>query len=96
MVDPLTQPDWNVMGRILEALWRNQGPLRPTQLQVASSTNYTQFERYLEFMAGHGLLSTRDDAEGGTWVELTVKGYEVHRLLVVRMRELLSGGTGRP
>jgi predicted transcriptional regulator len=55
------QPDLRVMHRILKALHDAGGSCPPTRLQLESRTNYTQLERYLEFMATLGLVTVGDD-----------------------------------
>jgi hypothetical protein len=41
MTEGIIRPDFRVVVRILEALWKNGGPMRPTPLQQASGTNVT-------------------------------------------------------
>jgi predicted transcriptional regulator len=91
-LNELVRPDLRVVARILGALWEHQRPLRPTQLQQAARTNYTQFSRYLELLAERGLVTVGTDAEGDTWVELTAKGYEAHQFLLKGIRDLLANG----
>jgi DNA-binding MarR family transcriptional regulator len=54
------------MYRILKTLHEAGGSSRPTQLQLGSHTNYTQLERYLEFMETLGLITVRDDPATGS------------------------------
>ncbi|HEV2429697.1 MAG TPA: winged helix-turn-helix domain-containing protein [Thermoplasmata archaeon] len=90
MPDPIQRPDFRVVLRILEVLWRNATPMRRTRLQQASGTNYTQFERYLDLLVARGLVELRAGDEGGVSVALTPKGFEAHQFLVKGLRDLFS------
>ena len=90
MSSPLERPDIRVVARILEALWKNNGPMRPTQLQQASGTNYSQFERYLDLLRERGLVDV-SDLEQGALIRLTVRGEQAHSFLVRAVSLLLSG-----
>ena len=84
------RPDLRVVGRILETLWRHSEPMRPTALQQASATNYTQFSRYLDFLAARGLVVVREDDHGGRWVALSARGQEAHAFLVTGLTRLFA------
>jgi predicted transcriptional regulator len=90
MSSTLERPDIRVVSRILEALWKSGGPLRPTQLQQASGTNYSQFQRYLEFLRNRELLEVIE-VDGNSRIRLTPKGVEAHAFLVQLISTLLSG-----
>lgn len=92
------RPDLRVVGRILETLWRHAEPMRPTALQQASATNYTQFSRYLDFLVERGLVVVREDDRGGRWVSLSERGQEAHAFLVTGLSRLFAaeGSHGRP
>jgi len=92
-VDDLQRPDLRVVARILGALWENQRSMRPTQLQQAARTNYTQFSRYLELLVSRGLVLVRTDEEGGQWIELTRQGYDAHQFLMKGIHDLLTHRT---
>jgi len=64
--------------------------MRPTQLQQAARTNYTQFSRYLDLLASRGLVLVRTDETGGQWIELTRHGYEAHQFLMQGIHDLLT------
>jgi predicted transcriptional regulator len=90
MTGGMYRPDFRVVARILEALGRSGRPMRPTQLQQASGTNYTQFRRYLDLLRERGMV-TVDEGTGpdsGT-IRLTSKGEEAHRFLIQMISELL-------
>ncbi len=89
-MDDLQRPDLRVVARILGALWEHQRSMRPTQLQQAARTNYTQFSRYLNLLVSRGLLFVRTDDGGGQWIELTRQGYEAHQFLMKGIHDLLA------
>lgn len=64
--------------------------MRPTQLQQAARTNYTQFARYLEELEKHGLVSVETDPHGSRWLTLTPKGVEAYGFLVRALRGVLE------
>jgi predicted transcriptional regulator len=85
----IERPDLRVVVRILEALGRSGRPHRPTQLQQASGTNYSQFQRYLDLLVSRGLLVVHPPPD--RFIELTPKGREAHRFLVYTLSVLLPG-----
>lgn len=93
MSSSIERPDFRVVARILEALWKMGRPMRPTQLQQASGTNYSQFERYLPLLTERGLVSITEAPEGRQ-IELTPKGAEAHRFLVSIISDLLPRPPG--
>lgn len=88
------RPDLYVVGRILEALLREQGPMRKTRLQMAAGVNYSVFQRYCEILEKRGLLRLVPDPEGGELVELTVRGQEALHFLIEGMARVLEGFHG--
>jgi len=94
MAGEIRYPDLRVVARILEALWRLGDRVRPTRLQQASGTNYTQFTRYLDLLVQRGLLSVETDAHGDRWISLTPKGQAAHGFLVSGLAAVL--GATRP
>lgn len=81
MSGEVDRPDFVVVARLLEALWREGRPLRKTRLQGAAFVNYTVFSRYLQFLLKRGLVQMVGP-EGEELVELTLQGFEAHRFLV--------------
>ena len=92
-MDDLQRPDLRVVARILGTLWESQRSMRPTQLQQAARTNYTQFSRYLDLLVSRGLVLVRTDEGGGQWIELTRTGYEAHQFLVKGIHDLFARRT---
>ncbi|OGS50366.1 MAG: hypothetical protein A3K65_08345 [Euryarchaeota archaeon RBG_16_68_12] len=86
---PPERPDLYVVARLLERLWRENGPMRKTRLQVAANVNYDVFSRYLEWMRGKGLVSVENSPDGHERVALTPKGYEAYRRLVQWINEVV-------
>ncbi len=88
---PLETPDLYVVARLLERLWREDGPMLKTRLQVAANVNYDLFGRYLTWMLRKGLLSVENVPDGHERVALTPKGYEAYRRLVQWINEVVRG-----
>lgn len=88
---PPKRPDLYVVARLLERLWREDGPMLKTRLQLAANVNYDVFNRYLTWMLGKGLLSVENAPDGHERVALTPKGYEAYRRLVQWINEVVRG-----
>lgn len=86
----LDRPDLYVVARLLERLWREDGPMLKTRLQVAANVNYDVFTRYLEWMRARGLADLEDSADGHERVALTPKGREAYRKLVQWINEVVE------
>lgn len=87
----LQRPDLRVVVRILGVLSERSPRLRPTQLQQAARTNYTQFARYLAVLEERGLVRVVEDGGGDRWVEITPKGHAAHGFLVRGIHDLAVG-----
>jgi predicted transcriptional regulator len=85
------RPDLYVVARILEKLWREDGPMLKTRLQVAANVNYDIFTRYLSWMAARGLVALENSPDGHERVALTPKGHEAYRKLVQWINEVVRG-----
>lgn len=85
------KPDLYVVARLLEHLWRHEGPVLKTRLQVGANVNYDVFTRYLEWMRGRGLVALENSPESYEQVVLTTKGYEAYRRLVQWINEVVHG-----
>ena len=85
------RPDLYVVARLLERLWREDGPMVKTRLQVAANVNYDVFSRYLEWMVGRGLVALENSTNGHERVALTPKGHEAYRKLVQWIHEFVQG-----
>ncbi|HZY70972.1 MAG TPA: winged helix-turn-helix domain-containing protein [Thermoplasmata archaeon] len=96
MAAPLQRPDLYVVVRILEALARHERRLKRTNLQVASGVNYTQFVRYLDFLAERGLVAAVPGENGSATVELTARGYDAMMFIARSIREYLGDVTRGP
>jgi predicted transcriptional regulator len=69
------RPSVRVMRRILETLHEAGDSCPPTRLQLGAHVNYTQLERYVEFMETLGLVTWgRDPISGRRAVCLTSRG----------------------
>ena len=86
---PMTRPDLYVVARILEKLWRTNGPILRTRLQVASKVNYDVFIRYLDWLQEKGLATVKVMPDGHEGVELTEKGKESYKRLVRWINEVV-------
>lgn len=81
MTGVVVRPDFVVVARLLEVLWKEGRPLRKTRLQGAALVNYTVFSRYLDFLLARGMVHLVGEP-GDELVELTPRGFEAHRFLV--------------
>ena len=86
------RPDLYVVARILEKLWREDGPMLKTRLQVAANVNYDIFTRYLSWMLARDLVVLEGSPDGHERVALSPKGYEAYRKLVQWINEVVRGG----
>jgi len=90
------RPDLYVVARLLERLWRENGPMVKTRLQVAANVNYDVFSKYLSWMLAKGLVSMENSPPGHERVALTPKGFEAYRKLVQWINEVVHGRTPGP
>jgi len=88
---PPERPDLYVVARLLERLWRENGPMVKTRLQVAANVNYDVFSRYLAWLLRKGLVALENSPNGHERVALTPKGYEAYRRLVQWIDEVVHG-----
>ncbi len=88
---PSDRPDLYVVARLLERLWREDGPMLKTRLQVAANVNYDVFARYLDWMRSHGLVSVENSPDGHERIVLTQKGHESYRKIVQWINEVVHG-----
>ncbi len=94
--DPEWRPDLYVVSRFLEHLWRHEGPMLKTRLQVATNVNYDVFTRYLTWMLARSLVVLENSPDGHERVALTPKGYEAYRKLVQWINEVVRGRLPEP
>lgn len=95
MAGPLERPDLRVVARILEVLATAPEPMRPTPLQQAAGTNYSQFERYVELLARRGLIEPVLEGPTDRRWRLSSRGHEAYRFLVEALARVVDDGTGR-
>ncbi len=90
MPDPvrMDRPDFYVLSRILERLWREDKPMLKTRLQVAANLNYDILMKYLAWMSERGFVAFESNS-GHEMVVLTSKGHEAYGKLVRTMSEVL-------
>ena len=84
----MDRPDFYVLARILERLWREDGPMLKTRLQVATNLNYDILMKYLAWMSARGFVSFESNSNHEV-VALTPKGREAYSNLVRTMSEVL-------
>ena len=84
----MERPDFYVLARILERLWRENAPMLKTRLQLATNVNYDILMKYLAWMNQRGFVIFEMNA-GHEMVVLTPKGNEVYAKLVRTMSEVL-------
>jgi predicted transcriptional regulator len=95
MPGKVQRPDLYLVARLLENLERSGGRCKPTALQLVSGINYTQLERYLEFLAERGLVSSEPLADGAVALEITARGREMLLFLAKAIRDVLREEFGR-
>ncbi len=90
------RPDLFVLGRLLEAIASAPGPVRRTPLQQRAGLNYTVFQRYLDYLLRHGMVTS--SPAGDDLLELTPKGVEAYRFLADGLTRIFGpvDGAGRP
>lgn len=93
MAGSTERPDLYVVARLLERLWREDGPMVKTRLQVAANVNYDVFSRYLSWMLDRGLVTLENSPGGHERVALTTKEAEAYRKLVQWVNEVVHGRT---
>ncbi len=84
----MDRPDFYVLARILERLWRENRPMLKTRLQVATNLNYDILMKYLTWMMVQGFVAFESNS-GHEMVVLTPKGLEAYEKLVRTMNEVL-------
>ena len=89
MPGELQRPDLYLLARILEQLEVSPEGQRPTALQLACGINYTQLERYLEFMVARGLVTRDGAADGGRTLRISDEGLRALEFLTRAIRDLL-------
>jgi predicted transcriptional regulator len=89
----LERPDIYVVSRLLDRLWKENGPMLRTRLQVATNVSYDNLMRYLQWMQERGLVTFNDGNDGHQTVLLTPKGKESYRTVVLWLNEMVSEGT---
>ncbi|MDD1771135.1 MAG: hypothetical protein LUO79_08645 [Methanomassiliicoccales archaeon] len=85
----MDRPDIYVLSRLLERLWRENGPMLKTRLQVACNVNYDLLTRYLDWMSAKGFV-TYESADGHDLVCLTPAGKEAYMKILQVVGEVLA------
>ncbi len=91
MAAPPERPDFFVVARFLERLWREGDPMLKTRLQVAANVNYDVFAKYLAWLESRGLVTVEDNPDGHARVAITEKGKRAYRQLVEWINEFVFG-----
>lgn len=86
----LERPDIYVLSRLLDRLWKENGPMLRTRLQVATNVSYDNLVRYLEWMQVRELILLNDADDGHQTVLLTPKGKDAYRTVVLWINEMVS------
>jgi len=89
-ISPIGRPDFIVLTRILDRLWKADCPLLRTHLQVASNMSYDSLIKYLEWMKQRGLIITTGDNNGHERVALTEKGRDACSTIVVWIKNIID------
>jgi predicted transcriptional regulator len=88
--DIIKIPDLNVVIRILERIWKENGPISKTRLQIGANVNYDTFVKYLIWMEQHDLVEISITNEGNERIILTNKGMDVCAKLVRALSEIFD------
>ncbi|MGD0817837.1 MAG: winged helix-turn-helix domain-containing protein [Methanomassiliicoccales archaeon] len=86
----LERPDIYVLSRLLDRLWREDGPMLRTRLQVGTNLSYDNLVRYLQWMQERGLIEFNDGNDGHQTVLLTAKGKDAYSTVVLWINEMVS------
>lgn len=89
----LERPDIYVLSRLLDRLWREEGPMLRTWLQVGTNLSYDNLVRYLQWMQDRGLIVVNDGDDGHQTVLLTSKGKDAYRTVVLWINDMVSEQT---
>ena len=90
-IKPLEKPDFFVIVRLLERLWRAHEPMLKTHLQRAGNVNWDIFTKYLTWLHSRGLVTLEKSADGHERVKITRKGWDAYRRLVEWVNEYVHG-----
>lgn len=98
MATPIERPDLFLVARLLENLARAPQGMKRTNLQLACRINYTQLERYLDYLAARRFVALRADDNGGMVVAITLEGTTALLALARAIRDVLREefAPGRP
>ncbi len=89
----LERPDIYVLSRLLDRLWKENGPMLRTRLQVATNVSYDNLIRYLDWMQVRGLVVVNEGNDGHQTVALTQKGNDAYRTVVLWINEMVCEQT---
>jgi len=85
----MDRPDIYVLSRLLERIWRENGPMVKTRLQVACNVNYDLMTKYLDWMAVKGFV-TFEAKDGHDLVCLTPSGKEAYMKILQVVGDVLA------
>lgn len=92
-VGDLERPDIYVLSRLLDRLWKENGPILRTRLQVGTNLSYDNLVRYLDWMRLRELIVLNDEDDGHQTVLLTPKGKDAYRTVVLWVNDMVSEQT---
>jgi predicted transcriptional regulator len=78
---------------MLDRLWKENGPMLRTRLQVATGVSYDNLVRYLEWMVVRDLVVLNEGNDGHQTVVLTPKGKDAYRTVVLWINNVVSEQT---
>lgn len=87
----LRRPDIYVLCRIIERLWKENGPMLRTHLQLASNMSYDSLVRYLDWMEDRNLVALERAEDGHEVVVLTEKGRKAYGTIALWVNEYVMG-----
>ncbi|MCE7738971.1 MAG: winged helix DNA-binding protein [Candidatus Heimdallarchaeota archaeon] len=86
-VEEMKKPDFYVIARFLERLWREGHPMKKTRLAMSIGVNYDVFSKYLSWLEKRGLVERVKDERGKEVVRITERGKESYHNIVSWMHK---------
>ncbi len=87
VIEDMKKPDFYVIARFLERLWREGHPMKKTKLALSIGVNYDVFSKYLSWLEKRGLVERVIDERGKEVVRITEKGKASYHNLVSLMHK---------
>ena len=94
----LEKPNLYVVARFLEVLYKDQTPMRKTNIQMLVRLNYPRFAEYLDWLLKHNLVvkymengeNTGDGPYSGEKFGISPKGIEAYQTFVAWVKDTME------